>query len=95
MSDPVESLTEALSGIVQEQKALQAYASDYVAAYEAKDLKTMLDAMRGALLFYKLLLSDFDETPGVENALREIEKLRGRLGEVEVKRRVRAKTRRR
>lgn len=85
MSERLRHLLEALQGMLQEQKALQAYATDFVDAHNRGDLKTMLDALAGSLRLFGISLKDFEDEPGMDAVLRDLNRVRERMERMEVR----------
>lgn len=84
MNERLNHLLEALQGVLQEQRALQAYVTDFVDAYNRRDLKTMLAAFGGALRLFGISLRDFEEEPGMDVLLRDLNRLRERAEHMEI-----------
>jgi CHAD domain-containing protein len=83
--DHLRYLLEALQGVLQEQKALQAYATDFVEAHNSGDFGTMRDALVGALRLYILSIKDFEDVPGMDLIIRDLDRAKERLERLEIR----------
>lgn len=80
MNKRIEELTEALTGVLVEQKALQGYVVDFINAYNKQDPEEMLQSLKGAMTLYNMFLAEFVKHPGVRDTKRHVERLVEGLG---------------
>lgn len=95
MTTELNKLFEALSGVVSEQRALQAYALDFTTAAGNDDFPTMMRAFHAALRLYNVNLREYDDVPGMDEIIRDINRLMEKVDRMKVEQRVRSKHRRR
>jgi hypothetical protein len=75
----IDDLCEAMTGVLNEQRALQAYATDFVNAYNARDLQTMLKAFKGSLMLYHIFIKEFTGDPIVDEIAKDMDRLMHKL----------------
>lgn len=90
----IDDLCEAMTGVLNEQRALQAYASDFVNAYNARDLAEMLKSFKGALMLYHIFIKEFDGEPEIGEISKDMDRLQRKLSMVK-KENVRNRSKRR
>jgi hypothetical protein len=80
MSQKINELTEALTGVLVEQKALQGYVVDFINAYNKQDPDEMLQSLKGAMTLCNMFLAEFTKHPGVRDTKRHVDRLVEGLG---------------
>lgn len=79
MSNKIDELTEALAGVLSEQRALQAYTVDFINAYNKEEPDNMLRALKGALGLFDMFLKEYGGNPVIAEAVRGLDKVRANL----------------
>ena len=68
-----------MTGVLNEQRALQAYAADFVNAYNEKDSVQMFKAFKGALMLYHIFIKEFSGEPEIGDIAHDIDRLLRKL----------------